>query len=161
MGRQLKHGIRLYKLPLFRRSAGAYERIDEEAWSALDMEIHEHPILEGDVGKLSAAIDHREQHTLHHYIAKHNAYSDWEATRYLTLREDAMAWKTLYPKQRLRNRLLGSWLFAPLYWIVDYVLRGKFLDGRAGFSHAALKAYYYWQVKMKIDEQRRMHPTAA
>ena len=50
MGKVLKHGAVMPKLPLFRVGAGEYEFIDEKQWSHLDMEIHEHPILNGKVG---------------------------------------------------------------------------------------------------------------
>jgi len=58
LGRQLKGGYPLRKLALFRVGAGEYERIDEEQWSHLDMEVHEHPVLEGEIGTIREPIDH-------------------------------------------------------------------------------------------------------
>jgi hypothetical protein len=52
-------------------------------WSHLDMEVHEHPIIEGNVGVIKAKVVHKDFKNLDHYIAKHNAYSTWEAQRYL------------------------------------------------------------------------------
>ena len=40
----------LRKLALFQVGAGEYERIDEARWSRLDMEVHEHPVLQGETG---------------------------------------------------------------------------------------------------------------
>ncbi|CAA6676786.1 MULTISPECIES: glycosyltransferase family 2 protein [unclassified Lentimonas] len=85
LGKQLRHGDEFNKLALFRVGAGAYERIEENQWSALDMEIHEHPVLEGAIGEIRAPIEHNEYRGLHHYIAKHNEYASWEAERYLQL----------------------------------------------------------------------------
>lgn len=85
LGKQLRHGDEFNKLALFRVGAGAYERIEENQWSALDMEIHEHPVLDGKIGEMSAPIEHNEYRGLHHYIAKHNEYASWEAARYLQL----------------------------------------------------------------------------
>jgi glycosyltransferase involved in cell wall biosynthesis len=58
LGKKLKGGYPLDKLALFRVGAGEYERIEEDHWSDLDMEVHEHPVLEGTVGKIRARIDH-------------------------------------------------------------------------------------------------------
>lgn len=85
LGRQLRHGDEFLKLALFRVGAGEYERIEESRWSGLDMEIHEHPVLEGPTGEIAAPIEHNEYRGLAHYIAKHNEYSSWEAARWLQL----------------------------------------------------------------------------
>ena len=42
-------GETLRKLALFRVGAGEYEKIEEENWSYLDMEVHEHPVLKGTI----------------------------------------------------------------------------------------------------------------
>jgi glycosyltransferase involved in cell wall biosynthesis len=59
LGRELRHGVPQRKLALFRTGHGLYERIDEESWSQLDMEIHEHPVIDGTVGEIVARIDHK------------------------------------------------------------------------------------------------------
>ncbi len=65
----------LKNLALFKPSAGAYERIDEESWSALDMEIHEHPILNGTTGIIKSQIEHQDFRGVTHYVAKHSEYA--------------------------------------------------------------------------------------
>lgn len=87
MGGQLEHGLKMRKLALFRKDKGEYEYIDEHAWSHLDMEIHEHPIIEGKIGVLSVPLIHNDYKGLEHYIAKHNAYSTWEAHRFFELKK--------------------------------------------------------------------------
>ena len=79
LGRKLRYGVPQRKLALFRVGKGAYERIEENRWSTLDMEIHEHPIIDGPVGELSAPIIHHDFKTLHSFIERHNEYSGWEA----------------------------------------------------------------------------------
>ncbi|MBL7696632.1 MAG: hypothetical protein JNK79_00670 [Chitinophagaceae bacterium] len=44
-------GYPLKKLALFRVSSGEYEQIDENYWSPLDMEVHEHPCLHEPIGE--------------------------------------------------------------------------------------------------------------
>jgi glycosyltransferase involved in cell wall biosynthesis len=55
-GRRLKGGYPLDKLALFRVGSGEYERIDEDSWSDLDMEVHEHPLINGSVGFIRSKI---------------------------------------------------------------------------------------------------------
>ena len=52
MGRRLNFGLPQRKLALFRTGHGLFERIEEDHWSRLDMEVHEHPIIEGKVGAI-------------------------------------------------------------------------------------------------------------
>jgi len=89
LGKRLRHGDEFNKLALFRVGAGEYERIEEDHWSQLDMEIHEHPVLDGPLGEIRAPIEHNEYRGLHHYLAKHNEYASWEANRYWQLMADA------------------------------------------------------------------------
>ncbi|HEY1023094.1 MAG TPA: glycosyltransferase family 2 protein [Flavisolibacter sp.] len=152
MGRQLKGGYPLKKLALFRVGAGEYERIDEAQWSHLDMEVHEHPVLNGAVGEIKSKIDHQDDRGMTHYISKHNAYSSWEAARYVKLRKENPALSHFNWKQRLKYRLSGSILLAPVYFLGCYFLMGGFRDGVRGFAFAVMKMAYFVQVYCKIRE---------
>ena len=88
LGRPLRHGLAQRKLALFRVGTALYEKIDEEFWSPLDMEVHEHPVVEGETGEISAPIDHRDDKGLGKFIEKHRDYALWEARRYAGLRRD-------------------------------------------------------------------------
>jgi glycosyltransferase involved in cell wall biosynthesis len=155
MGRVLRHGVPQRKLALFRTGAGRYERIDDPGWSALDMEVHEHPILTGPVGEIAAPIEHEDFRGLHHFIARHNEYSSWEARRFVALSGDRAAWAALTRRQRGKYAGLARWWFAPAYFLFTYVLRAGFLDGRQGFTYAAFKAGYFRDVRLKIEELAR------
>jgi glycosyltransferase involved in cell wall biosynthesis len=150
LGRVLKYGVEQRKLALFRIGAGHYERIDDERWSDLDMEVHEHPVLDGSVGEVLEPLEHKDFRDLHHYIARHNEYSSWEARRYLALRGDSEAWSMLTRRQKLKYRFLSYWWFAPAYFLATYMAKRGFLDGRAGYVHAAMKMGYFFQIYCKI-----------
>lgn len=154
LGRRLRHGIPQRKLALFRVGSGFYERIDEVRWSKLDMEVHEHPVLEGSIGMIHEAIEHRDYRGLEHFIDRHNAYSSWEAYRYLHLHADAERVRGFTRRQRLKYASLARWWFSPAYFAAAYVLNRGFLDGRPGFVYAVLKALYFFQVREKIIEAR-------
>ena len=150
LGKGLRYGVPQRKLALFKVGKGAYERIDEDQWSKLDMEIHEHPIIDGPVGEVRSPIIHYDFKTLHGLIERHNEYSSWEARRYIALRKST--WKSLTSRQRLKYSLIASGLFPFAYFLFAYVIRAGFLDGRAGFQYALFKCVYFHQIGAKIRE---------
>jgi glycosyltransferase involved in cell wall biosynthesis len=170
MGQKLRGGDAFRKLALFRVGAGEYEKIDEDNWSHLDMEVHEHPVLEGSIGEIQAPIEHNDFRGLKHYVGKHNEYSSWEAARYLRLahnrreadqssaisdqssQQSCSEWENLTDRQKKKYRNLAKWWFAPAYFIVSYLLKKGFIDGAVGFHFSLLKAVYFYQIRLKILE---------
>ena len=102
LGKPLRYGLSQRKLACFRVGKALYEKIEEDGWSQLDMEIHEHPILKGSVGEIAVPIDHRDYKGLSKFIDKHREYALWEARRYTKLLEDPPAWKAFTPRQRFK-----------------------------------------------------------
>lgn len=153
MGRRLRHGDRMRKFPLLRLGKGEYEQIEEDHWSDLDMEVHEHPVIEGAVGALHASIEHCDFRGMDAYRRRHEAYAAWEAQRFLALRRSPGV--ALTRRQRVKYLLLDTWLAGPLYFLAAYVVKGGFLDGSAGFRLAACKWEYLWGIKRRIDALRR------
>lgn len=155
LGRRLEHGDRIWKLCLFRVGAGEYERIEEDHWSHLDMEVHEHPVLAGTTGRLKTPVRHRDFKGLAAWKAKHAAYAEWEARRWARLQEAGPeAWEALTPRQRVKYRNLPRWWFAPAYLVAAVVVRGGFRDGRAGLVHAWLKAGYFADIRRRLRRAR-------
>lgn len=152
MGRRLRGGYPLKKLALFRLGAGEYEYIDEQQWSHLDMEIHEHPILDGPVGFIKEKIDHRDFRGVSHYVAKHHEYASWEAARYIKMME-AGEQKNLTAKQQMKYKLMRTPLIGPAFFLGSFFLMGGFRDGSKGFVFAILKMAYFTEIYCKIREQ--------
>jgi glycosyltransferase involved in cell wall biosynthesis len=152
MGKALRHGDPQRKLALFRVGAGVFERVEDGRWSDLDMEVHEHPILNGPIGEIAARLDHEDFRGVHKHIDRHNDYSSWEARRYQALSGDPTAWAALTNRQKAKYRHLTRWWFAPAYFLFAYVWRRGFLDGSAGLSVAWLKSVYFSEVRLKIIE---------
>ncbi|MGF7081425.1 glycosyltransferase family 2 protein [Mucilaginibacter sp. UYCu711] len=152
LGQKLKGGYPLKKLALFQVNAGEYEKIDEDRWSNLDMEIHEHPIITGPLGVINAKIDHRDFRGLAHYIEKHNEYAFWEAERFTKTIADHSKLEMLTWKQRLKYRLIKSVFLGPAYFFGSFILLGGFRDGARGFVFAILKMSYFTQIYCKLRE---------
>ncbi len=157
LGRRLRHGDSNRKLALLRVGAGEYERIDEDRWSHLDMEIHEHPVISGTVGEIHARIDHRDNRGLEHWRRKHDEYSSWEAKRIMLLRAEGRASSAdLSPRQRRKYASLGKWWLPAAYFVHMYVLRRGFLDGWPGFAYAWEKAKYFRDIGRKMHAVQRV-----
>lgn len=170
MGKKLRGGDPFRKLSLFRVGAGEYERIEENNWSHLDMEVHEHPVLAGTIGEIQCPIEHNDFRGLKHYIAKHNEYSSWEASRYLRIHEhraltnsifaghselplkNESEGKNLTDRQKKKYQNLAKWWFAPAYFLMSFIFKRGFLDGATGFHFALMKAIYFYQIRLKILE---------
>lgn len=154
MGKKLKGGYPLKKLALFKVGAGFYERIDEERWSNLDMEVHEHPVLSGKTGRFKSIIEHQDFRGITHYVAKHNEYAAWEAHRFLKTfgpHTDRSQWTW---KQRLKYALMRSVWIGPAFFFGSFFLLGGFRDGIRGFAFAILKMSYFNQVYCNIREKK-------
>jgi glycosyltransferase involved in cell wall biosynthesis len=153
MGKKLKGGYPLKKLALFRVGAGEYEQIDEEKWSRLDMEVHEHPILKGEKGHIKSKIDHKDFRDIGHYVNKHNEYAAWEAERFIKASQnDGLTDKWTF-KQRMKYRLMRSVWIGPVFLFCSFFLLGGFKDGVRGLVFAILKMSYFTQVYCKIQEK--------
>lgn len=160
LGQHMKHGDgTLWKLSLFRRGKGRYEqRLTDQDASMADMEVHEHVIVEGEVGRLKHFVRHESFNGLSRFIEKHNEYSNWDAR---VLADDL--WGEVQPSllgtQAERRRFLKKHLFllpgSPLLRF-GYVYLGKlgFLDGRAGFVYSVFKGIQTFHIKAKVRELR-------
>jgi glycosyltransferase involved in cell wall biosynthesis len=154
MGRKLKGGYPLHKLALFRVGSGEYEQIDEKQWSKLDMEIHEHPVLKGEVGYFDNKIEHQDFRGISSYILKHNEYAAWEASRYLNSGTDFTLRSKWTWKQRLKYRLMGTVWIGPFFFLGSFFFLGGFRDGTRGLVFAILKMSYFNQIYCLISEQK-------
>ena len=150
LGKKLNYGVPQIKLPLFRVGRGLYERIDEDHWSKLDMEVHEHPVLEGKVGQLRTKIDHQDYKGLDAFTQRHNDYSTWEARRFIKLRNTPEAMQHFTPAQRRKYKALSYWWLGPGYFFYSWVWKFGFRDGWSGLVIAAMKSRYFSNIRTKI-----------
>lgn len=153
LGSPLKHGDPQRKLALFKVGSGLYERIEEDAWSGLDMEVHEHPVIDGAVGEITSLIDHRDDRGVAKFIDRHKDYALWEASRTQQLRNSGHeVWDQLTARQKKKYRNIDNWWFAWVYFFWTYFGKRGFLDGVPGFSYSFYKFWYFHTIRLLIRE---------
>jgi glycosyltransferase involved in cell wall biosynthesis len=164
MGRWIKHGgwYPSWNLRLFKHRLGRYEKLGAEAGrQSGDVETHEHVVLDGRVAYLRHDLIHEDYRDLFDFIERHNRYSSWDARVYRELVRgggELNASLTAGPVERKR-RLKKIWVRLPfrplLRFFLMYVLRGGFLDGRAGFHFCLLQSINEYHIGLKIRELRQ------
>jgi glycosyltransferase involved in cell wall biosynthesis len=145
-----------WSLRLFRHRLGRYD----------DREVHEHIILDGQVGYLQHDLLHEDQRDLEAFVARHNRYSSLEAAARFKVERGAADRARLpvsllaSPVQRkrfLRERIWPAIPAKPLaLFLYMYVLRRGFLDGRAGLALSVFHAWQEFMVGLKLAELRRL-----
>ena len=153
LGRWLKHA-QLYPtwlVRLFRPQRIRYERL-----------VNPVAVVDGPIGNLHGHILHYPfSHGVGHWIARHNKYSDFEATETLKAQSDALPLSALISGDpNIRRRALKERFYRlparPLVKFFHYyILRRGFLDGRPGFRYAMLQTFYEYMISCKRDELRR------
>jgi len=152
MNKKLRFGDKLKKLALFKYSKGAFEVIEEESWSKLDMEVHENFNVEGQTGTIRSKIIHKDFISLNQYIAKHNQYSEWESNYFINMKKKPLKnWTT---RQHLKYFFLNLGCLPQVFFMGSYILKLGFLDGAAGYYFAKYKAFYFFQIQTKIIERK-------
>lgn len=155
MGAFLKHGgmYPFYNLTIFKYGIGRYE----------DRALGEHVILsEGRTIDLKNDCLHFDFKSLDAWINKHNWYAtrevaDYYATRIKGQEDPNKLYHEAKKTSKLRDGLyyrMPKFLRAKLYFWYRYYLRLGFLDGKAGYVHAFLQAYWFrFLVDAKMMEQ--------
>jgi glycosyltransferase involved in cell wall biosynthesis len=95
------------------------------------------------------------------WIARHNRYSDQEA------KERAgkpIVWKNIFSRHgSVRNPALKPLVSRLPFWpagmfLIKYVLKLGFLEGRPGFVYCINMAYYEFLIRIKMEENRLKQP---
>ena len=169
LGRRLRYGgFDLWKLFLFRHGKGRYERrFEGQEESMGDIEVHEHVVVDGKVGRLQSPVRHENWNSLYRYIEKHNEYSEWEARLYHEGGKGDIE-PSLFGNQAQRRRWLKQTLvrfpgFPLLTFAYHYIFRLGFLDGKPGLIYCALKGIQRFHAKAKwyeLEQQSNRSPSS-
>ena len=152
LGRWLKHSTMYpsYQLRLFRRGEVRFRK-----------EGHgQREVTEGQLAYLRSWWRHEAfSKGVHQWIARHNAYSTNEVELILRLRRERMILADcVSPDPIIRRRALKRLgARAPLRpwarFFYIYVLRGGFLDGRAGLNYCLLRLAHDLHISVKTAER--------
>jgi glycosyltransferase involved in cell wall biosynthesis len=142
-------------LRLFKPERVRYERL-----------INPVSIADGPIGLTKGYLDHFPfSKGIAHWIERHNAYSTLEAQQILQNRRAGKTFsirKALTSRDAHERRAHQKELFycipcRPLAkFIIVYVVKRGFLDGRAGFQYALLQSYYEHMIVMKVTEAKTL-----
>ncbi|MBF2075868.1 MAG: glycosyltransferase family 2 protein [Synechococcales cyanobacterium C42_A2020_086] len=164
LGQWIRHGGKYpdWNLRLFRHAQGRYENLNTDAIrNTGDNEVHEHVVLEGQVGYLKNDMLHIDFRDIFHWLERHNRYSNWEAQVYYNLLtgmgEGGTIGANLFGDAVQRKRFLKKiWVRLPfkplLRFVLFYIVRLGFLDGKAGYMYARLLSQYEYQIGVKLYE---------
>lgn len=167
LGKWIRYGGKYpdWNLRLFKHKQGRYENLNtEEIRNTGDNEVHEHVILEGSVGYLKNDMLHIDFRDIYHWLERHNRYSNWEARVYLNLLnntdDSGTIGANLFGNAVQRKRFLKKlWVRLPfkptLRFILFYIIRLGFLDGKAGYIYGRLLSQYEYQIGVKLYELRQ------
>lgn len=171
LGQWIRYGGKYpdWNLRLFRHQEGRYENLGTESIrNTGDNEVHEHVVLSGKVGYLKNDMLHIDFKDLYHWLDRHNRYSNWEAQVYLNLitgrGDDGTIGSDLFGDSVQRKRFLKRiWVRLPfkptLRFLLAYVFRLGFLDGKAGYIYARLLSQYEFQIGVKLFELQQFGGT--
>jgi glycosyltransferase involved in cell wall biosynthesis len=149
LGRAVRHGglYPSWNLRLFRRGKARYE----------ERAVHEHMICQGPTSYLRHEMLHIRRETITQFLTKHIRYADTESEEWVRNRfghvEPAPVSRLfrdiLRYRQWLRRRVWPRLPGRPLWrFVYMYVVRGGFLDGKAGWRMARLMSCYEYMISL-------------
>jgi glycosyltransferase involved in cell wall biosynthesis len=155
-GRQLRYvQTSSFYIRFFRPEFVHYERL-----------VNPVTVVDGSVGDLQCPLDHYPfSKGLSHWFARHNSYSTFEAQQILRNRVTQQPFSLTaafferdynlrrFHQKELFYRLPGRPL---IKFILLYLLKRGFLDGRPGFTYALLQSIYEAMILLKVHELERM-----
>jgi hypothetical protein len=93
-------------------------------------------------GRKELAFEHLANDSVSDILRKHDTYSTNEV-----------------PRRRQKSWGVGAMLLRPLFrFVKSYMIKGGFLDGKAGLIQALLDAHYQFAVVAKLIEERGKQP---
>lgn len=149
LGRELKHGHKVAKRSLLKVDSVRFPEIDDlDVANMWEVEGHYQPVVKGRITALSRVLRHEDKDSLFDYFARHNRYSDWEAS--LRFRDlDRRVGEVRSRQGRLFARIPLKPVIFPIYALL---IRRGLMDGIPGICFALAQAIYYAQIELKLRE---------
>jgi len=141
-----------------------FPRVFKNGYVEVAREINEEYITSGNEGYL-------QEHLIHYpfnkglswWFEKHNRYSQMEAIAISKEMQEPLKLFLLFSKnpvvRRKSQKRLSYYLpFRPKFvFFAFFILKGGFLNGRAGYTFCKLRQTYEWMIAIKLDELNSRH----
>jgi len=121
--------------------------------------INEEYLTDGKISFLKEHLYHYPFNKgLHAWIQKHNRYSTMEAELLMGRGYKNNNWRDVFSKNpTLKRKAIKSFVYQfpgrPIWmFLALYLLRGGFLDGRAGLTFCLLRGFYGFMIDCKVKE---------
>lgn len=121
-----------------------------------DVEVNEHPFVEGVNIQLTGEIEHHDSPDLEHWIDKQNKYTTLEAK--MAYRKAAMAAdpKLFGTKFERRMWVKKNFRYVPfrftLLFLLNFLYRGAWKSGKVGYIWSCLRSEVMWLREVKRKE---------
>jgi len=119
-------------------------------------------VTDGPLGSIANPYDHYGfSKGIAHWIERHNRYSTNEVELILRLRRSPLHLSHLFSRNEIKRRrclkrLAARIGFRPLLrFLYTYILRGAFLDGRAGLFYCLLRVSHEIHITVKLAEAEK------
>lgn len=152
LGSRLRHVVPTpFAIRLFRPERVRYERLCNPV-----------TLVDGQTADLDVHYDHYPfSKGFAHWMDKHNRYSSFEAEQIVQNHRHGVqfsVWRAFFDRDRNERRFHQKEIYyrmpcRPLVmFLLLYVIRGGFLDGRAGLTYSILRAFYEYMIELKEQE---------
>ena len=125
-------------------------------------------VVNGSIGEIAEHFDHFPfSKGMTHWIDKHNKYSSSEAVQIIKNKKENTNfsyWSACFSNNKNERRFHQKEFyyrvpFRPLMmFLLLYVLKRGFLDGRAGLAYALLRSIYEYMIVLKVRELEAAAP---
>lgn len=134
-----------------------------------EREVHQVPVVDGEIGYMKGMFDHFNfSKGIGEWIIRHNRYAEMESHENIRAhKESPVRFMNLFSRDRNTRRLemKNISLRLPMRPLIKfgymYVLKGGFLDGKAGWTYCKLQAMYEYMIVLKVRELNQPELTAA
>tara|TARA_R110002073_G_scaffold118918_1_gene258477 strand:+ start:354333 stop:355193 length:861 start_codon:yes stop_codon:yes gene_type:complete len=134
-----------------------------------EREVHQVPVVDGEIGYMKGMFDHFNfSKGIGEWIIRHNRYAEMESHENIRARKESpVRFMNLFSRDRNTRRLemKNVSLRLPMRPLIKfgymYVLKGGFLDGKAGWTYCKLQAMYEYMIVLKVRELNQPELTAA
>ena len=148
-----------------KRSSGYptwFGRVFRKGSVRVERAINEEYYTDGEVGLLDSHLLHFPFNKgIAYWVERHNRYSSMEAVKLTEERKAPVVWKNFLSKDPMLQRKAFKAFayrmpFRPfLTFCFLFIVKGGFLDGRAGFHFSLMRSVYEYMINLKSSELER------